>query len=401
MVGRPHVVVVAPLYPSAGGAVPAAAIRTHGLCRAFTSLGYRVDVVCGMPLGESPVETDGVDVHAIGWLDPDGVVERLSRGRYSAAGGQPVPGRALVSRMIPPDRYVSWIPGATRRARALGGRASLVFSTSAKSAHVAGYLVATDRWIADLNDPWVDNPHMPVGPVADAVHRRLERTTLGRASHITAVTPPLRDELARRFGEGRVSTLFSGFDPGPPSPGDVEATPTVLYAGTLYEQLDLTPLFAGVAAARAAGHLAPGQLRFRFVGRLNERVQIEAESRGVGEFFHAQPSIPRAAVLRELGAATALLLPLYADDPYSLPMKFFEYLGAGRPIVALGPADRYAGRLVAERGFGVVAATPADVAALIARLVSGEALPHATPKSAAEFTWSATASTLRRILEKV
>lgn len=397
-----HAVVLAPLYPPIAGAVPAAAIRTRGLCRALVELGYDVDVVCGMPLGTMPAALDGVAVHTTRWVDLDGVLARVLPGEYGAR--DQFPGRAFVSRLFPPDRYLSWIPEAAKRARRLAGPESVVLSTSAKSAHLAARAVGARRWLADLNDPWVGNPHMPAGPIGDAIHRRLERSSLGYAEHITAVTPPLRDLLAEQYGPSRVSTLMSGFEPmtTAATTPDRSGTAVVLYAGTLYEKFDLTPLYQGVAVARDAGDVTADQLRFRFVGRLNERVRRESSAHGVEEFFHVSPPVSREDVLAMMAEATALLLPLYQDDPYSLPMKFFEYVGSGRPIVAIGPAERFAAQLVADNGFGLVASGAEDARSLVVRVVADPAgLPRPTPETAAGFTWEATTRTLARILERL
>ena len=53
--------------------------------------------------------------------------------------------------------------------------------------------------------------------------------------------------------------------------------------------------------------------------------------------------------------ADALLLPsLHDTDRNALPMKLFEYIGAGRPIIVFGPGEHLAASLVADHGFGLV-----------------------------------------------
>jgi len=400
------IVVLAPLYPTVAGAVPAAAMRSRGLCRALVDLGHRVDVVCGMPLGASPEQLEGVVTHATRWVDFDGILGRVRGAPATQASGPAPAGRALASRLLPPDRYVTWIPGALVGARRSLRDDSVILSTSAKSAHLAARAIAGHRpWIADLNDPWTDNPHMPVGAVRGRVDSRLEALGLGGATHITTVTPPLRDELAARFGDDRVTTLMSGFDLGnldgpiaePPAGRSV-----VLYAGTLYERFDLEPLYRALAAERDAGTITPASLLMRFVGRLNERVRDESAAHGVAEFFEVSGPVPRAEILSLMSTATALLLPLYEEDPYSLPMKFYEYVGAGRPIVALGPADRFAARLIEDNALGAVVSSVADVAAIVRRLADDpHALPVPTRASRELFTWERTTETLAEILEQV
>lgn len=403
----PHALVVAPLFPAVDGATPAAAMRSRGLVLALGSLGYRVTVVCGMPYGRRAADAPGIDVHSTPWLDYDGLVRRVGAtvGRQAVGDGKTA-GRALISRVVPPDRYLTWVPGAAIAARRLLHPGSIILSTSAKSAHLVGHLVARGRpWIADLNDPWVHNPHMPAGPIRAKVDRRLEALGIGAATHITTVTPPLRDALATRFGDERVTTLMSGFDPLESRHFGASATVErglLLYVGTLYDRLDLTPLFSGVAEARRLGTLSANGVRFRFVGRLNERVMREAAAHGVEEFFEVSGPVARSEVLAMMAAADALILPVYDGDPYSLPMKFFEYLGAGRPIVALGPPDRLGARMVVENDLGTVVSSSHGARDLVEQLSqSPEPLAPIAPETVAPFTWSATTDVLHGILRQI
>src|SRR5207253_6868082 len=102
-----------------------------------------------------------------------------------------------------------------------------------------------------------------------------------------------------------------------------------LFGGTLSPGFNLGPLFAGMAAGRDEGWLTEKSLRVRFVGRLTERAEAEAERWGLSQYVEASAVIPRGELLAELVNADALLLPLYDEDPYSLPMRFFDYVGAG------------------------------------------------------------------------
>jgi glycosyltransferase involved in cell wall biosynthesis len=400
-----QILVLSPLYPSTDGAVPAAAIRSRGLVTALRELDYEVTVICGMPRGRRPLALSGVRTIAAPWLDLDSIAGSIGS-RHASTSIASASGRSIATHLLPPDRYFTWIPGAATTARRNLRDASIILSTSAKSAHLAARLIAGGRpWVADLNDPWTANPHNPVGTIRGRVDKTLEQAGLGHASHITTVTEPLRQALALTYGETRVSTLMSGFDPTEihPSAGPTAGDEgVILYVGTLYEKLDLSPIYVGLAGAKQAGTVSPERVRFRFVGRLNERVLAESRRYGVDEFFTVGGIEPRAKVLEMMSRAGALLLPTYKEDPYSLPMKFFEYIGSGRPIIALGPPDRLGAQIVRDRDIGFVVSTSGEARTLVERIDADPSILVAPkPEAAADFTWDATRRRLGEVLEKL
>jgi glycosyltransferase involved in cell wall biosynthesis len=199
----------------------------------------------------------------------------------------------------------------------------------------------------------------------------------------------MRDELVRRHGKP-VTVLYSGFDPTEFAGMTVERTDgprRLLFAGTLYGKQDLTPLLRTLADGSRDGWLRPGDVVVEFVGRLSDRAALEAERLGVAEFVRTSEPIPRADLLRRLVGADALLLPsLYETDRNALPMKLFEYVGAGRPIVVFGRGDHLAGRLVADNGLGVVLPDAPSVARCLRDLVAGtDSLPVADQAARARF----------------
>ena len=96
-------------------------------------------------------------------------------------------------------------------------------------------------------------------------------------------------------------------------------------------------------------------------------------------------SLPRERALALQRAADALLLIAQPTRTQLLNFKLFEYLAAGRPILALA-AGTEAGRVAAEAGGEVAPADdPAAIAASLRRLVAGELGP---PREEARLAYS-------------
>ena len=95
------------------------------------------------------------------------------------------------------------------------------------------------------------------------------------------------------------------------------------------------------------------------------RAEHEARHAGVAELVHSSELVPRPELLGRLVQADVLLLPSLRTDANALPMKLFEYVGGGRPILLFGPGDHLAARLVTEHGLDVVVPDAGGLAILV------------------------------------
>ena len=104
----------------------------------------------------------------------------------------------------------------------------------------------------------------------------------------------------------------------------------------------------------------------RFVGDFRSTDREWAEQLGLGDRLELVDYLPRAESLRMQRDSEALLLLVPEAGGRGkgvLSGKVYEYLAAGRPILAVVPPDGAAADLVRETGAGVVAA-PDDVAGI-------------------------------------
>jgi hypothetical protein len=88
-----------------------------------------------------------------------------------------------------------------------------------------------------------------------------------------------------------------------------------------------------------SGDLDPGRVRLRFIGRFGEEVRAMFRRAEVAAVVEERAYLPHAESVAETLGAHALLL-VVDDAPGSehiVPGKVFEYIGARRPILAVGP----------------------------------------------------------------
>jgi glycosyltransferase involved in cell wall biosynthesis len=235
---------------------------------------------------------------------------------------------------------------------------------------------------------------------------RRERRVWCRADGYVAITKVLADELAERFGpRDRVAVIPDGvrLEPGrrfePPVPA---AAPVVAYAGHLYPWkgvnvlLHALTLLPGVRGVIVGGH--PGE-------RDLEATERTAEDLGLGARVRFTGAVPPAEVARLLGETDILVLPntaTHLSARYTSPLKLFEYLAAGKPIVA---SDLPALREVLTDGRNAVLTIPGSaesLAAAIGRVVEDPALAARIARTAfddaSEYSWARRAERYEALL---
>jgi glycosyltransferase involved in cell wall biosynthesis len=268
-----------------------------------------------------------------------------------------------------PDKECAWIaPAVARGLRDMlaHGRPDVIYSTAPPwSGQVVGLalaLVCRRPWMADFRDPWARAPwrewRVALRRWAAA---RLERLVMARADRVVFVTQANRAEYAAYYGSaaaGRMELIPNGCDPsdfeGIPLPQQREHS-VLLHAGALYGGRTPVPVLRAVAAACRRGTLAASRFRLRFLGHISPGLDVEGECRrlGIEDVVEIVPRVTRVESLGAMRSASALLL-IQTGTTVSVPGKAYEYLAAGRPILAL-TEDGETADLVRASGIGVVA----------------------------------------------
>lgn len=247
-----------------------------------------------------------------------------------------------------PDHSMGWCPYAISIGKRLllENKVDAIFSTSGPpSSHiVAAALQKAGNlpWIADFRDLWTDNHAVQCRGVWRWVNSWAEKHFLARATHITTVSPYWVDSLEKRHGKP-VSVIMNGFDADDYREGDSvdSAKFTLAYTGRIYEgQQDPSILFKAVADLARDGMISKTDFEIAFYGSYLEPVAGFAKRFGIAELVSVHGPQPYGMSLRVQRSATALLYLEWGDAKRGVfAAKLFEYLGAGRPVLSIGPKD--------------------------------------------------------------
>jgi glycosyltransferase involved in cell wall biosynthesis len=293
--------------------------------------------------------------------------------------------RWLLSLLHLPDAQIVWLPIAVVVGLQTVRRYGIqhVFSSGPDwTNHLVGLciaLVTGRRWTAHFRDPWIGIPQWkPVSKLSLAVEAALEALVLRRAATVVCVTERHRQMLLERYATlspAKVVTIPNGFDETEWStlPREEQAsnheTFVIAYVGSIYQARDPSPLFKAVRRLVDEGSVAEKDLSIDLIGSCDFAAGADlrhiAHKAGLERIVHFTGALPRRVALARMRRADLLLL-LAEDQPYQIPGKTYEYLRAGRPILALTRPGAVADLLRGVVGTAVI--DPSDGDAITAEL---------------------------------
>ncbi len=267
--------------------------------------------------------------------------------------------------------------------------------------------------VLEVNSPQVAEVvwrHGLEGSLAAAVLEAWERSQFRRAAAV--ITPSVR--IVPEEARPRCRLVSWGCDPDRFRPAEREDTGrfVVAFSGSFrsWHGVDLLPKVAKALLAKVP------EAVFLCVGDGEERPSVEAQAKalGVSEAFRFTGAVPPEAVPGYLGSAHAGIAPfrIAGYPPFAQygffysPLKIFEYMACGLPVLATDCPELAAvvtqgrtGRLCPE---GDAAAMAAVLAAWARDPALRRAMGEAARKEAeTRFSWQVHAAGVEAILEEV
>lgn len=395
------------------------AARWTAMVRHLRRMGHDVTVITSAVHGALPGD-DAERVIRTPDLNESPALRRLlRRPALGAPGAAPVvtPAPAVLTRVVVPDSHlVSWLPGVVAAARRVVRDRQIdcvITSGPPDSAHMLGLALrgcSRPAWIADFRDGWRFERLAAPWPTRAqrALEARLERRVATRAEAVIGATQPIAEDFCVRLG-ARAEWIPNGWDPelaadverADPPAVDEPGWVTLVHTGTLSgpRGRQPRPLLSALRRVNADSQGAP-RVRLVLAGRLtsdDEALLAEAE---LGDSVRHLGLLERGAALALQQRAGALLL-LTGRDRSEATGKLFEYLHAGRPILALATANE-AARIVTSTGTGVCVA-PTDEEQIVAALrevARGRLDDGFAPRGLERFTYPAPAAAVAALVEE-
>jgi glycosyltransferase involved in cell wall biosynthesis len=289
---------------------------------------------------------ESVEVHRIPAPPEHGLYERVMV-------------RKLAPYLVPHHAPILWWRDARERIQSLlrTTKFDVVWATSDPLTPLTLGLAAAGAaqlpWAADIRDclnvqkfgSWYKRP----------LFRYQERRLCRAADHVITVSEGLAKAL-KQFTSAPVSIIPNGFDPSllPDKKLEPSKVFTILHAGTLVVgRQDPRPLFRAVELCLSRGTIPRADIEIVFLGTKPESVQYVRSGFSDNLPVRVLPRLPHREALALQTQASVLLLLAHAAEEGIMTGKVFDYLAAGRPILAV-PEDRNTtSALLAATGAGM------------------------------------------------
>ncbi len=211
-------------------------------------------------------------------------------------------------------------------------------------------------WVADFRDPWTNidfYDQLRLTSWADKKHHRLELEVIQKAQFVTTVTQNDAEDFLKK-GAQKTLCIPNGYDDEFNPNVQVDSDFSLVHVGSIPPARNHDILWKAIQNLCQSHPAFSAHFKLRLIGKTDISIRksiaqhrIEKQCEIIEYMNHAD------AIHAQQSAQMLLLLVNNSGNAKSiLTGKFFEYLAAQRPIVAIGPEDGEMNRILQDSGAG-------------------------------------------------
>ncbi len=222
------------------------------------------------------------------------------------------------------------------------------------------------KWIADFRDLWSLNHIAKRMFLYDIIERKYEKKVLSEVNHIVTVSRTLAKQMENLHNKD-VEVIENGFDEEEYNTTEKinEDIFSILYTGQLYSgKRDPHPLFEAVNLLIKERSEYKSRIKIVFYGNnIGQDVYPLINFQELKNIVMCFEARDREKII-EIQKRAAMLLSLEWNDVKAkgvVTAKLFEYLGARRPILAIGYKGGDLDNILRETGAGIMLNDPIQI----------------------------------------
>ncbi|HSH51250.1 MAG TPA: glycosyltransferase family 4 protein [Bacteroidales bacterium] len=215
-------------------------------------------------------------------------------------------------------------------------------------------------WIADFRDPWTNidfYDDLLLTKRSDKKHRRLEKSVLQMADCVLTVGKTLGDEL-KQLGAKKVEVITNGFDELDYQDKKIKPDKkfSIVHIGSMPKSRNPVSLWKVLSKLVKNNADFRNDLEVKLVGKCDFHLNQSISDFGLSNYVKKVDYVAHSTLGNIQKSAQVLLLLINNTQNAKgiLTGKFFEYLAAKRPILAIGPIDGDVAKILKETHAGAI-----------------------------------------------
>jgi len=216
-------------------------------------------------------------------------------------------------------------------------------------------------WLADFRDPWTNIDfynELKLTKWADNKHHKLEKEVLSKANEVVVISNGMATDFKRVYNR-EYHIITNGYDEADKVPfntTNLDKKFSITHIGSVVKSRNPEVFFKVIKnlCEEVAGF--KDDVEINLVGKVDYSVQRSVEDANLLSLVNVIDYIPHSTVSQFQQKSQVLLL-LINDTPNAkviLTGKLFEYMGASRPVLCLGPTDGCASQIIKSNNLGAV-----------------------------------------------
>ena len=263
-----------------------------------------------------------------------------------------------------PDAKIGWYPFAVTKGKEIikNEKPNLIFSTSPPpTTHlIAGRLAKWSKlkWVADFRDPWTKISYYDTSGInyfSKKFNAYLEKKVLNQSNKLTLVN----DGFFPGFANSQKTTIIpNGFDTD-----DLKSLQTrqpnnkftIRYLGSFKLNQNIEGLF-GLFQSISEDNLMCKKIKIEFYGFTEPLIQRKIQAKNYNLEINFYNYVDRQTALNLIYAAdmTLLIIGRSKLNKSIISAKIFDYVMAEKPVLAFGPLDGDANKILQKSNCGVM-----------------------------------------------
>jgi len=215
-------------------------------------------------------------------------------------------------------------------------------------------------WIADFRDPWTNidfYKELNLTCFADRIHRNMEKKVVKTADVVLVVSQGMKAEF-ELLQPKDIQVITNGYDESDIQVGKVEKDNkfSISHIGTLNAARNPLTVWKVLSKICAENKQFSDDLLIQLVGKVDFSVLEAINTLGLNEQLLKINYLTHSEAIAKQSSSQVLLLLINQSGNAKgiLTGKFFEYLAAKRPILAVGPTDGDVAQVLNETNAGKI-----------------------------------------------